>query len=111
MFQIVAGQNKLYFQGPSQVSNSQKQRILIHRSLNSVGTTTNNSGQNRILVRQTNAPTAQIVPLNNSQRNQTNAQGGKHAFAYLGTIIKPNKNREPVVISAAEDNRSPVQYS
>lgn len=108
--QIVAGQNKLYFQGPSQVSNSQKQRILIHRSLNSVGTTTNNSGQNRILVRQTNAPTAQIVPLNNSQRNQTNAQGGKHAFAYLGTIIKPNKNREPVVISAAEDNRSPVQY-
>lgn len=109
--QIVAGQNKLYFQGSSQVSNSQKQRILIHRSLNSVGTTTNNSGQNRILVRQTNTPTAQIVPLNPSQGNQTNAHAGKHSFAYLGTIIKSNKNREPVVISATgDDNRSSVQY-
>lgn len=57
-------------------------------------------GQKHILLRKSNTSTAQIVPLNTSQGNQTNAQSGKHTFAYLGTLIKPNKSRESVVIPA-----------
>ncbi|XP_033219397.1 lethal(3)malignant brain tumor-like protein 3 isoform X3 [Belonocnema kinseyi] len=98
--QIVGGQNKVYFQGPSQVATSQKgPHIVIHRPITSVAAT-NNQGQKHILVRRSNTPTAQIVPLNTSQGSQTHAQAGKHTFAYLGTIIKPNKTRESVVIPA-----------
>ncbi|XP_076291352.1 lethal (3) malignant brain tumor isoform X5 [Lasioglossum baleicum] len=99
--QIVAGQNKVFIQGPSQVTTSQsKQHIVIHRPINTVSTTTTSQGQKHILLRKSNTSTAQIVPLSSSQGNQTTAQAGKHTFAYLGTLIKPNKARESVVIPA-----------
>ncbi|XP_031835752.1 lethal (3) malignant brain tumor isoform X2 [Nomia melanderi] len=99
--QIVTGQNKVFIQGPSQVTTSQsKQHIVIHRPINTVSTTATSQGQKHILLRKSNASTAQIVPLSSSQGNQTNAQAGKHTFAYLGTLIKPNKSRESVVIPA-----------
>ncbi|XP_076647899.1 lethal (3) malignant brain tumor isoform X4 [Halictus rubicundus] len=99
--QIVAGQNKVFIQGPSQVTTSQsKQHIVIHRPINTVSTTATSQGQKHILLRKSNASTAQIVPLSSSQGNQTTAQAGKHTFAYLGTLIKPNKSRESVVIPA-----------
>ncbi|XP_043506914.1 lethal(3)malignant brain tumor-like protein 3 isoform X3 [Frieseomelitta varia] len=99
--QIVTGQNKVFIQGPSQVTTSQsKQHIVIHRPINTVSTTTTSQGQKHILLRKSNTSTAQIVPLSTSQGNQTNAQAGKHTFAYLGTLIKPNKSRESVVIPA-----------
>ncbi|XP_053998897.1 lethal(3)malignant brain tumor-like protein 3 isoform X1 [Hylaeus anthracinus] len=99
--QIVTGQNKVFIQGPSQVTTAQsKQHIVIHRPINTVSTTTTSQGQKHILLRKSNASTAQIVPLSTSQGNQTNAQAGKHTFAYLGTLIKPNKSRESVVIPA-----------
>ncbi|XP_076647901.1 lethal (3) malignant brain tumor isoform X6 [Halictus rubicundus] len=98
---IVAGQNKVFIQGPSQVTTSQsKQHIVIHRPINTVSTTATSQGQKHILLRKSNASTAQIVPLSSSQGNQTTAQAGKHTFAYLGTLIKPNKSRESVVIPA-----------
>ncbi|XP_076647898.1 lethal (3) malignant brain tumor isoform X3 [Halictus rubicundus] len=101
--QIVAGQNKVFIQGPSQVTTSQsKQHIVIHRPINTVSTTATSQGQKHILLRKSNASTAQIVPLSSSQGNQTTAQAGKHTFAYLGTLIKPNKSRESVVIPAAK---------
>ncbi|XP_076291350.1 lethal (3) malignant brain tumor isoform X3 [Lasioglossum baleicum] len=101
--QIVAGQNKVFIQGPSQVTTSQsKQHIVIHRPINTVSTTTTSQGQKHILLRKSNTSTAQIVPLSSSQGNQTTAQAGKHTFAYLGTLIKPNKARESVVIPAAK---------
>ncbi|XP_029049038.2 lethal(3)malignant brain tumor-like protein 3 isoform X1 [Osmia bicornis bicornis] len=99
--QIVTGQNKVFIQGPSQVTTSQsKQHIVIHRPINTVSTTTTSQGQKHILLRKSNTSTAQIVPLSASQGNQSNAQAGKHTFAYLGTLIKPNKSRESVVIPA-----------
>ncbi|XP_033342769.2 lethal (3) malignant brain tumor isoform X2 [Megalopta genalis] len=99
--QIVAGQNKVFIQGPGQVTSSQnKQHIVIHRPINTVSTTATSQGQKHILLRKSNASTAQIVPLSSSQGNQTTAQAGKHTFAYLGTLIKPNKSRESVVIPA-----------
>lgn len=60
--------------------------------------------QKHILLRKSNTSTAQIVPLNTTQGNQTNAQAGKHTFAYLGTLIKPNKSRESVVIPAGKES-------
>ena len=102
MFQIVSG-NKLYIQGPSQVGTSQnKQHIVIHRPINTITAATNNQGQKHILVRKSNAPTAQIVPLNTSQGNQTHAQAGKHAYAYIGQFIKHNKTRDSVVIPTGD---------
>ncbi|XP_017878427.1 lethal(3)malignant brain tumor-like protein 3 isoform X2 [Ceratina calcarata] len=99
--QIVAGQNKVFIQGPSQVTTSQsKQHIVIHRPINTVSTTATTQGQKHILLRKSNTSTAQILPLSPSQGNQTNAQAGKHTFAYLGTLIKPNKSRESVVFPA-----------
>ncbi|KAK2587825.1 hypothetical protein KPH14_003926 [Odynerus spinipes] len=99
--QIVTGQNKVFIQGPGQVTTSQnKQHIVIHRPVNTVNTSNAAQGQKHILLRKSNTSTAQIVPLNTSQGNQTNAQSGKHTFAYLGTLIKPNKSRESVVIPA-----------
>ncbi|XP_043500389.1 lethal(3)malignant brain tumor-like protein 1 isoform X1 [Polistes fuscatus] len=99
--QIVTGQNKVFIQGPGQVTTSQnKQHIVIHRPVNTVNTTNTAQGQKHILLRKSNTSTAQIVPLNASQGNQTNSQSGKHTFAYLGTLIKPNKSRESVVIPA-----------
>nr|XP_050851740.1 lethal(3)malignant brain tumor-like protein 3 isoform X1 [Vespula vulgaris] len=99
--QIVTGQNKVFIQGPGQVTTSQnKQHIVIHRPVNTVNTTNAAQGQKHILLRKSNTSTAQIVPLNTSQSNQTNPQSGKHTFAYLGTLIKPNKSRESVVIPA-----------
>ncbi|XP_076393048.1 lethal (3) malignant brain tumor isoform X3 [Megachile rotundata] len=99
--QIVTGQNKVFIQGPSQVTTSQsKQHIVIHRPINTVSTTTTSQGQKHILLRKSNTSTAQIVPLSTSQGNQSNTQAGKHTFAYLGTLIKPNKSRESVVIPA-----------
>ncbi|XP_012282792.1 lethal(3)malignant brain tumor-like protein 3 isoform X2 [Orussus abietinus] len=96
----ITGQNKVFIQGPSQGTNSQSKHIVIHRQINTVGSTTNNQGQKHILLRKSNASTAQIVPLNTSQVTQTHSQAGKHTFAYLGTLIKPNKSRESVVIPA-----------
>ncbi|XP_012227520.1 lethal(3)malignant brain tumor-like protein 3 isoform X2 [Linepithema humile] len=99
--QIVTGQNKVFIQGPSQVATSQsKQHIVIHRPINTVSTTATPQTQKHILLRKSNTSTAQIVPLNTTQGSQTNAQVGKHTFAYLGTLIKPNKSRESVVIPA-----------
>ncbi|XP_024880512.1 lethal(3)malignant brain tumor-like protein 3 isoform X2 [Temnothorax curvispinosus] len=98
--QIVTGQNKVFIQGPSQVATSQsKQHIVIHRPINTVSTAATSQAQKHILLRKSTS-TAQIVPLNTTQGNQTNAQVGKHTFAYLGTLIKPNKSRESVVIPA-----------
>ncbi|XP_011698405.1 PREDICTED: lethal(3)malignant brain tumor-like protein 3 isoform X3 [Wasmannia auropunctata] len=98
--QIVTGQNKVFIQGPSQVATSQsKQHIVIHRPINTVSTATPSQAQKHILLRKSTS-TAQIVPLNTTQGNQTNAQVGKHTFAYLGAFIKPNKSRESVVIPA-----------
>ncbi|XP_039307528.1 lethal(3)malignant brain tumor-like protein 3 isoform X3 [Solenopsis invicta] len=99
--QIVTGQNKVFIQGSNQVSTSQsKQHIVIHRSpINTVSTAATSQAQKHILLRKSTS-TAQIVPLNTTQGNQTNAQVGKHTFAYLGTLIKPNKSRESVVIPA-----------
>ncbi|XP_015437327.1 PREDICTED: lethal(3)malignant brain tumor-like protein 3 isoform X1 [Dufourea novaeangliae] len=100
--QIVSGQNKVFIQGPSQVATSQnKQHIVIHRPINTVSTTATSQGQKHILLRKSNVSTAQIVPLSSSQGNQNNAQTGKHTFAYLGTLIKPNKSRDSVVIPGA----------
>jgi len=97
----VTGQNKVFIQGPSQVATSQnKQHIVIHRPINTVNTTATPQAQKHILLRKSNTSTAQIVPLNTNQGSQTNAQVGKHTFAYLGTLIKPNKSRESVVIPA-----------
>ncbi|XP_028049018.1 LOW QUALITY PROTEIN: lethal(3)malignant brain tumor-like protein 1 [Monomorium pharaonis] len=98
--QIVTGQNKVFIQGPNQVATSQsKQHIVIHRPINTVSTAATSQAQKHILLRKSTS-TAQIVPLNTTQGNQTNAQVGKHTFAYLGTLIKPNKSRESVVIPA-----------
>ncbi|XP_018348159.1 PREDICTED: lethal(3)malignant brain tumor-like protein 3 [Trachymyrmex septentrionalis] len=98
--QIVTGQNKVFIQGPSQVATSQsKQHIVIHRPINTVSTAATSQAQKHILLRKSTS-TAQILPLNTTQGNQTNAQVGKHTFAYLGTLIKPNKSRESVVIPA-----------
>ncbi|KAG5326812.1 LMBL3 protein, partial [Acromyrmex heyeri] len=98
--QIVTGQNKVFIQGPSQVATSQsKQHIVIHRPINTVSTAATSQTQKHILLRKSTS-TAQILPLNTTQGNQTNAQVGKHTFAYLGTLIKPNKSRESVVIPA-----------
>ncbi|KYQ58720.1 Lethal(3)malignant brain tumor-like protein 3 [Trachymyrmex zeteki] len=97
---IVTGQNKVFIQGPSQVATSQsKQHIVIHRPINTVSTAATSQAQKHILLRKSTS-TAQILPLNTTQGNQTNAQVGKHTFAYLGTLIKPNKSRESVVIPA-----------
>ncbi|KYM99426.1 Lethal(3)malignant brain tumor-like protein 3 [Cyphomyrmex costatus] len=96
----IVGQNKVFIQGPSQVATSQsKQHIVIHRPINTVSTTATSQAQKHILLRKSTS-TAQILPLNTTQGNQTNAQVGKHTFAYLGTLIKPNKSRESVVIPA-----------
>ncbi|KAL6266334.1 hypothetical protein P5V15_003189 [Pogonomyrmex californicus] len=98
--QIVTGQNKVFIQGPTQVATSQsKQHIVIHRPINTVSTAANSQAQKHILLRKSSS-TAQILPLNTTQGSQTNAQVGKHTFAYLGTLIKPNKTRESVVIPA-----------
>ncbi|XP_014468814.1 PREDICTED: lethal(3)malignant brain tumor-like protein 3 isoform X1 [Dinoponera quadriceps] len=99
--QIVTGQNKVFIQGSGQVTTSQsKQHIVIHRPMNSVSSTTTPQAQKHILLRKSATSTAQIVPLNTNQSSQSNAQTGKHTFAYLGTLIKPNKSRESVVIPA-----------
>lgn len=99
----MTGQNKVFIQGPSQVATSQsKQHIVIHRPINTVSTTATPQAQKHILLRKSNTSTAQIVPLNTTQGSQTNAQVGKHTFAYLGTLIKPNKSRESVVIPAGK---------
>ena len=96
----------MFIQGTNQVSTPQnKQHIVIHRPLNTVNTATNNHNQKHILVRKSNTSTAQIVPINTSQANQTPAQAGKHTFAYLGTIIKQNKTRDPVVIPTGGETR------
>jgi len=98
----VTGQNKVFIQGPSQVATSQsKQHIVIHRPINTVSTATTSQAQKHILLRKSTS-TAQIVPLNTTQGNQAN-QVGKHTFAYLGTLIKPNKSRESVVIPAGKE--------
>ncbi|KAL0105487.1 hypothetical protein PUN28_016865 [Cardiocondyla obscurior] len=107
--QIVAGQNKVFIQGPNQVATSQsKQHIVIHRPINSVSTAASSQAQKHILLRKSTS-TAQIVPLNTTQGNQSNTQVGKHTFAYLGTLIKPNKSRESVVIPAGA--LTPTQIS
>lgn len=99
----MAGQNKVFIQGPSQVATSQsKQHIVIHRPISTVSTAAPSQAQKHILLRKSTS-TAQIVPLNTTQGNQTTAQVGKHAFAYLGTLIKPNKSRESVVIPAGNE--------
>ncbi|XP_015605314.1 lethal(3)malignant brain tumor-like protein 3 isoform X2 [Cephus cinctus] len=100
--QIVTGQNKVFIQSPGQVTTSQskQQHIVIHRPISSGNTTATTQGQKHILLRKSNTSTAQIVPLNTSQGTQAHAQAGKHTFAYLGTLIKPNKSRESVVIPA-----------
>lgn len=99
--QLVTGQNKVFIQSPSQVVTSQsKQHIVIHRPINTVSTAASSQAQKHILLRKSNTSTAQIVPLSTNQGSQSNAQVGKHTFAYLGTLIKPNKSRESVVIPA-----------
>ncbi|XP_043269397.1 lethal(3)malignant brain tumor-like protein 3 isoform X2 [Venturia canescens] len=99
---IVAGQNKVFIQGTNSANTAQsKQHIVIHRPLSGVGGTTTSQGQKHILLRKSNASTAQIVPLNSPQGNSSHAQTGKHTFAYLGTIIKPNKQRDSVVFPTA----------
>lgn len=104
-FQIVTGQNKVFIQGSGQVTTSQnKQHIVIHRPMNSVSSASTTQPQKHILLRKSTTSTAQIVPLNTNQGNQSNAQTGKHTFAYLGTLIKPNKSRESVVIPAGNEN-------
>ncbi|KMQ94309.1 lethal malignant brain tumor-like 3 protein [Lasius niger] len=98
--QIVTGQNKVFIQGSGQVATSQnKQHIVIHRPINTVSTVATSQSQKHIVLRKSTS-TAQIVPLSTTQGSQTNAQVGKHTFAYLGTLIKPNKSRESVVIPA-----------
>ncbi|XP_066588878.1 lethal(3)malignant brain tumor-like protein 3 isoform X2 [Prorops nasuta] len=99
--QLVPGQNKVFIQGPNQVTTSQsKQHIVIHRPISSANTTAPAQGQKHIVLRKSHTSTAQILPLNTTQGNQTQTQAGKHTFAYLGTLIKPNKSRESVVIPA-----------
>lgn len=84
-------------------STQSKQHIVIHRPIGSVGATAPPPGQKHILLRKSNASTAQIVPLNTSQSNSSHAQPGKHTFAYLGTIIKPNKPRDSVVFPPGDE--------
>lgn len=73
---------------------------MIRHPVTNVNTSPPTQGQKHILLRKTATSAAQILPLNTTtQGNSTNNQQGKHTFAYLGTLIKPNKAREPVVIS------------
>lgn len=99
----MTGQNKVFIQGSGQVATSQsKQHIVIHRPINTVNTVATSQSQKHIVLRKSTS-TAQIVPLSTTQGSQTNAQVGKHTFAYLGTLIKPNKSRESVVIPAGNE--------
>lgn len=81
-------------------AHRQSKHIVIHRPVNATVSTVP-QGQKHILLRKPKASAAQIMPANSSQGSQT--QAGKHAFAYLGTLIKPNKSRESVVIPTGSD--------
>ncbi|KAK0089357.1 hypothetical protein PV325_007702 [Microctonus aethiopoides] len=98
---IITGPNKVFIQGQNQIALPQnKQHIVIRHPVTNVNTSPPTQGQKHILLRKTASSAAQILPLNTTtQGNSTNNQQGKHTFAYLGTLIKPNKAREPVVIS------------
>ncbi|XP_020712241.2 lethal(3)malignant brain tumor-like protein 3 isoform X2 [Athalia rosae] len=98
---ITSGQNKVFVQGLSQVSVAQnKQHIVIHRPITTLSSTTSNLPQKHIVLRKSTATTAQILPMPSSQGTQSHPPTGKHAFAYLSNLIKPNKSREPVILPA-----------
>ncbi|XP_046424366.1 lethal(3)malignant brain tumor-like protein 3 isoform X2 [Neodiprion virginianus] len=100
---IVTSQNKVFIKSNSQVSTAQnKPHIIIHhhRPITTLSTSSSNQSQKHIVLRKTNTTTAQIVPLQTTQGSQPHAQAGKHTFAYLSNLIKPNKSRETVVIPA-----------
>ncbi|XP_015121178.1 lethal(3)malignant brain tumor-like protein 3 isoform X2 [Diachasma alloeum] len=103
---LVANQNKVFFQSPSSGALPQNKQHIVIRHPNVIGNVSaapQSQGQKHILLRGPNTSNAQILPLNSATPGAVapaGAPGGKHAFAYLGTLIKPNKTRESVVIPA-----------
>ncbi|XP_063975981.1 lethal(3)malignant brain tumor-like protein 3 isoform X2 [Diachasmimorpha longicaudata] len=114
---LVGNQNKVFFQSPSSGALPQSKQHIVIRHPNVIGNvnaTTQSQGQKHILLRGPNTSNAQILPLTNATPGAVapaGSPGGKHAFAYLGTLIKPNKNRDSVVIPAGAIPAPQIQKS
>ncbi|XP_058797156.1 lethal(3)malignant brain tumor-like protein 3 [Phymastichus coffea] len=90
----IAAFNQIVLQGLSQVGQNQiAQPITIRRQINSVNPASPAQTQKHILVRKSNASSAQIMPLGTSQESQIHTQAAP-SIAYF---IKP-KPQETVVI-------------